>query len=171
MAKWMGEKLSQSAAVLVPNLHRDDEAEPNGYPEPAKRNGEDRPGRAPRRAAGTDGRPTGVTGRIRVLASGMLSGLLAGAVALGVAELVAGITGPQGGPVVAVGGAAIDMTPVPVKDFAIAHFGSRDKTALIAGILVLLAVFAAVIGVLALRWLAAGWPGSRYSARWASAPR
>ena len=94
-----------------------------------------------------------------MLASGVLSGLLAGAVALGVAELVAGITGPQGGPVVAVGGAAIDMTPIPVKDFAIAHFGSHDKTALITGILVLLAVFAAVIGVLALRWLAAGLAG------------
>ncbi len=100
-----------------------------------------------------------MTGRLRVLASGVLSGLLAGAVALGVAELVAGITGPQGGPVVAVGGAAIDMTPIPVKDFAIAHFGSHDKTALITGILVLLAVFAAVIGVLAVRWLAAGLAG------------
>ena len=60
---------------------------------------------------------------------------------------------------VAVGGAAIDMTPIPVKDFAIAHFGSHDKFALTSGILVLLAVFAAVIGVLAVRWLAAGLAG------------
>ncbi len=94
-----------------------------------------------------------------MLASGVLSGLLAAAVALGVAELIAGITGPQGSPVVAVGGTAIDMTPIPVKDFAIAHFGSHDKTALMAGILVLLAAFAAVIGVLALRWPAAGLAG------------
>src|SRR5262245_7918215 len=84
-------------------------------------------------------------------AAGVLVGLLAAASALGVAELVAGITGPPGGPLVAVGGAAIDLTPVPVKDFAIAHFGSRDKVALVAGILVILAVFAAVIGVLAVR--------------------
>ena len=55
------------------------------------------------------------------------------------AELIAGITGPQGSPVVAVGGAAIDMTPIPVKDFAIVHFGSHDKTVLMAGIVVLLA--------------------------------
>ena len=48
--------------------------------------------------------------------SGVISGLLAGAVALGVAELIAGLTGPAGSPVVAVGGAAIDMTPIPVKD-------------------------------------------------------
>jgi DMSO/TMAO reductase YedYZ molybdopterin-dependent catalytic subunit len=91
--------------------------------------------------------------------SGVISGLLAGAIALGVAELIAGLTGPAGSPVVAVGGAAIDMTPIPVKDFAIAHFGSHDKTALTSSILVLLAVFAAVIGVLAVRWLAAGLAG------------
>src|SRR5450631_544017 len=95
----------------------------------------------------------------RGLASGALSGLLAAAVALGVAELIAGITGPLGSPVVAVGGAAIDMTPIPVKDFAIVHFGSHDKTALISGIFVLLAIFAVVIGVLARRWLAAGLAG------------
>ena len=95
----------------------------------------------------------------RGLASGALAGLLAAAVALGVAELIAGITGPLGSPVVAVGGAAIDMTPIPVKDFAIVHFGSHDKTALISGIFVLLAIFAVVIGVLARRWLAAGLAG------------
>jgi len=120
-----------------------------------------------RSLTGTRSRPTragdgphgpwaGAAGRLRELAADVLSGLLAAAVALGVAEFVAGITGPLGSPVVAVGGAAIDMTPIPVKDFAIAHFGSHDKTALISGILVLLAVFAAVIGVLARRWLAAG---------------
>ncbi|HEY0716014.1 MAG TPA: molybdopterin-dependent oxidoreductase [Streptosporangiaceae bacterium] len=99
---------------------------------------------------------------IRALAgvlTGALCGLLAAAVALGVAELVAAITGPQGSPVVAVGNSAIDLTPIPVKDFAIVHFGSHDKTVLIIGILVLLAGFAAVIGILARRWLAAGLAG------------
>jgi DMSO/TMAO reductase YedYZ molybdopterin-dependent catalytic subunit len=91
--------------------------------------------------------------------SGALCGLLAAAVALGVAELVAAITGPQGSPVVAVGGSAIDLTPIPVKDFAIAHFGSNDKAALIAGILVLLAGFAVVTGIVARRWLAGGLAG------------
>jgi DMSO/TMAO reductase YedYZ molybdopterin-dependent catalytic subunit/uncharacterized membrane protein YhaH (DUF805 family) len=96
-----------------------------------------------------------VTGALR----GALIGLLAAAVALGVAELVAAITGPQGSPVVAVGGTAIDLTPIPVKDFAIVHFGSHDKLVLITGILVLLAAFAAVIGIVARRWLAAGLAG------------
>jgi DMSO/TMAO reductase YedYZ molybdopterin-dependent catalytic subunit len=91
--------------------------------------------------------------------SGALCGLLAAAVALGVAELVAAITGPQGSPVVAVGDSAIDLTPIPVKDFAITHFGSNDKTALIAGILVLLAGFAVVTGIVARRWLAGGLAG------------
>jgi DMSO/TMAO reductase YedYZ molybdopterin-dependent catalytic subunit len=83
------------------------------------------------------------------LATGIVTGLITAAVALGVGQLVAGITGPQGSPVVAVGGAAIDLTPPPLKNFAISTFGSNDKTALVTGILVLLAVFAAAIGVAA----------------------
>src|SRR5580693_7719032 len=85
-----------------------------------------------------------------------LVGLLTGAVALGVAELTAAVTGPNGAPVTAVGETAINLTPVPVKEFAIAHFGTHDKAALITGIVVLLAAFAVLIGVLAVRRLAYG---------------
>jgi DMSO/TMAO reductase YedYZ molybdopterin-dependent catalytic subunit len=92
-------------------------------------------------------------------AAGALAGLLAGAVALGVSELTAAATGARGAPVVAVGETTINLTPVPVKEFAITHFGTHDKEALIAGILVLLAGFAAVIGLLALRRLAFGLAG------------
>ena len=74
-------------------------------------------------------------------------GLLTAAVALGVAELAAAIIGPSSAPVIAVGETAINLTPIPVKEFAIAHFGSHDKEALVAGIVVLLAGFAALIGV------------------------
>jgi DMSO/TMAO reductase YedYZ molybdopterin-dependent catalytic subunit len=88
---------------------------------------------------------------VRRALAGAVSGLLAAAAALGVAQLVAGITGPLGSPVVAVGEVAINLTPVPVKDFVIAHAGSHDKQVLVAGILVVLAGFAAVVGVLALR--------------------
>jgi DMSO/TMAO reductase YedYZ molybdopterin-dependent catalytic subunit len=90
---------------------------------------------------------------------GAAAGLLAGGVALGVAELTAAATGPLGAPVVAVGEAAINLTPVPVKEFAIAHFGTHDKQALVAGILVLLAAFAVVTGVLAVRRLGFGLAG------------
>ena len=93
------------------------------------------------------------------LMAGALAGVLTGAVALGVAELTAAITGPRGAPVIAVGEIAINLTPVPVKDFAIAHFGSHDKEALISGIVVLLVAFAALIGVLAVRRMAYGLAG------------
>jgi len=92
-------------------------------------------------------------------AAGALAGLLAGAVALGVSELTAVATGALGAPVVAVGETAINLTPTPVKEFAITHFGTHDKEALIIGILVMLAAFAAVIGLLALRRLAFGLAG------------
>ena len=83
--------------------------------------------------------------------TGAAAGLLAAAMALGAAQLVAGITGPGGVPVIAVGSAAIDLTPVPVKDFAIQHFGRDDKLVLLSGIVVVLAVFAAVTGIMAMR--------------------
>ena len=91
-----------------------------------------------------------------VMKTSGLAGLLTGAVALGIAELTAAVTGPNGAPVTAVGETAINLTPVPVKEFAIAHFGTHDKAALITGIVVLLAAFAVLIGVLAVRRLAYG---------------
>jgi DMSO/TMAO reductase YedYZ molybdopterin-dependent catalytic subunit len=92
-------------------------------------------------------------------AMGSLVGLLAAAAALGVAELMAGLTGTAGEPVIAVGGAAIDLTPVPVKDFAIQHFGSHDKAVLLTGIYVVLALFAMVTGILARRRIGYGLAG------------
>ena len=94
----------------------------------------------------------------RVLA-GALAGLLTAAVALGVAELAAAITGPQGAPVNAVGETAINLTPIPVKEFAITHFGSHDKEALVLGILVQLLAFAVVIGIAAVRRMSWGMAG------------
>ncbi len=89
----------------------------------------------------------------------MLTGLITAIVAVAVGYLVAGITSPQASPVVAVGSAAIDLTPPALKNFAISEFGSDDKTALLIGIAVLLAVFAAAIGVAAMRRLAYGLAG------------
>src|SRR6516225_6021915 len=88
--------------------------------------------------------------------AGALAGLLAAAVAMGIAQLVAGLTVPQGSPAYAVGQAAIDLAPPAVKDFAISTFGANDKNALLIGILVVLAAFAVVIGMLAVRRLTIG---------------
>src|SRR3954447_5935405 len=80
-----------------------------------------------------------------------LAGLLAAAVALGVGELAAGLLGPSSSPVVAVGSAVIALTPESVKQFAISVFGQHDKLALVSGTLVLVALFACLIGVVGLR--------------------
>ena len=84
-------------------------------------------------------------------ALGALAGLLAAAVALGFAELTAALVGPASSPVIAVGDAVITLTPEPVKEFAIRTFGENDKIVLVAGTLVIIAVYALVLGLVALR--------------------
>src|SRR6516165_2620580 len=90
---------------------------------------------------------------------GAVAGLLTAATALGVGQLVAGLTGANGSPVVAVGQLQIDFTPPWLKNFAITEFGPDDKLVLVGGILVVLAIFAALIGVAATRRLAYGMAG------------
>ncbi|MFF8866050.1 molybdopterin-dependent oxidoreductase [Streptomyces sp. NPDC015139] len=106
-----------------------------------------------------DQRTRPVPPRLALGALGALSGVLAGCAALAVAELAAAAVRPQAGPVVAVGGAAIDATPAPVKDWAIRHFGTDDKLVLQLGILAVLAVLALGLGVLATRFRRAGAAG------------
>jgi DMSO/TMAO reductase YedYZ molybdopterin-dependent catalytic subunit len=95
---------------------------------------------------------------LRALA-GAAVGVLAAAVAIGAAQFASGLGVPQSSPVLAVGQAAIDLAPPQVKDFAISAFGSNDKTALLGGILVVLALYAAVVGTVAVRRLAVGLAG------------
>lgn len=85
----------------------------------------------------------------RLLAA--LSGILAAATTLAVAQLIAVLVSPQAAPLIAVGGAFIDATPPPLKDFAIATFGTNDKLALLISMSVVIAGVAAVAGVLARR--------------------
>lgn len=82
---------------------------------------------------------------------GAVAGLLSAAVALGVAELVAALLGGTGSPVLSVGGAFVDATPRWLKEFAIDAFGTNDKTVLLIGIGVTIAIVAALIGILAQR--------------------
>ncbi|MFI2765782.1 molybdopterin-dependent oxidoreductase [Streptomyces echinatus] len=93
------------------------------------------------------------------LALGALSGVLAGFASLAVAELVAAAVRPQSSPVIAVGGASIDATPAPVKEWAIRHFGTNDKLVLQLGILAVLAVLALALGALAVRFRRVGAAG------------
>ncbi|MFJ6389356.1 sulfite oxidase [Streptomyces sp. NPDC091972] len=99
--------------------------------------------------------PRGHSSPLRLL-PGALSGVLAGCAALAVAEAVAGGVRPQSGPVVAVGGAAIDRTPAAVKDWAVRQFGTDDKLVLRLGILAVLALLALALGITALRFRRTG---------------
>jgi DMSO/TMAO reductase YedYZ molybdopterin-dependent catalytic subunit len=76
-----------------------------------------------------------------------IAGIIAAAVALGVAELIAIMTGAQSAPLIAVGGVVVDSVPEPVKAFAISLFGVYDKIALLVGTTLVLAGFAALIGI------------------------
>ncbi|MGY1673624.1 molybdopterin-dependent oxidoreductase [Geodermatophilus sp. SYSU D00710] len=114
--------------------------------------------RAPAPAAGPHGAPAPAgRGPRRLLAA--LAGLLAAAVALGAAELVAGLVGPGSSPVVAVGDAVITLAPEPVKRFAVTTFGEHDKVALVVGTLVVVALWALLVGRVSLRSRRAGVAG------------
>ncbi|MGI8532847.1 MAG: molybdopterin-dependent oxidoreductase [Geodermatophilaceae bacterium] len=85
-----------------------------------------------------------------------LAGLLALAAGLGVGELLGAVFGPDSGPVLAVGAAAVRLSPRSTTEFAITQFGSNDKQALLLGILVVLALIGLGLGLLTLRRPLAG---------------
>ncbi|MFJ7244393.1 molybdopterin-dependent oxidoreductase [Kitasatospora sp. NPDC098652] len=91
--------------------------------------------------------------RERLLRAGAeaATGWAAAAAALGAGELVAALTGPDTAPVIAVGSAAIDLTPTPLKEYAIRTFGTDDKPVLLGGIYLTMALLAALAGLLAAR--------------------
>ncbi|ART71195.1 oxidoreductase [Mycobacterium dioxanotrophicus] len=73
-----------------------------------------------------------------------LAGVAAAAVALGVTGLLAALFGPASDARTAVGSAVIDLTPGPVREWAIATFGTADKPMLTVAVLVVIATIAAV---------------------------
>jgi DMSO/TMAO reductase YedYZ molybdopterin-dependent catalytic subunit len=97
-----------------------------------------------------------VTVDYRLRARGALAGLLAAGVGVCVGFLVAGVTGSVGNPVVAVAEGMIDLSPPPLKDFAIREFGTNDKLVLQIGVLVVLALLGALIGMAAMRHINRG---------------
>ncbi|HEY5400192.1 MAG TPA: molybdopterin-dependent oxidoreductase [Trebonia sp.] len=90
---------------------------------------------------------------------GALCGLLAAALAMGIAQLIAGFTVPAASPVIDVGSVAINHTPLPVKVWATSTFGTNDKTVLLAGVFVVVFLYAMFVGVLAARRLSLGYAG------------
>src|SRR5674476_945967 len=79
-----------------------------------------------------------------------LDGVLATGAGLGAGHLVA-LLAPASSPVVAVATRAIDLTPGPVKDWAVSTFGTADKAVLVVGAIAVTLGLGALVGLVALR--------------------
>jgi len=77
----------------------------------------------------------------------MGAGVAAAAVALGVTQLVSAFVSPASDARTAVGSAVVNLTPGPVKEWAIQTFGTNDKLFLSTSMLVVIAVLAAVAAI------------------------
>lgn len=83
-------------------------------------------------------------------------GVLATLVGVGLAHLAAALTDPAASPVLAVGSTVIDLTPTPMKEWAIRQFGDADKAILVGSVMAGVLLLAAVAGLVARRRLAVG---------------
>ncbi|MQA97678.1 MAG: molybdopterin-dependent oxidoreductase [Streptosporangiales bacterium] len=90
---------------------------------------------------------------------GAFNGFATLAAGLGVALLAAAVVRPSAFPLLAVADSVVDMTPEPVKQWAIRTFGESDKLVLIIGVIVVLTAASLALGRLAL--------GRLTVARWA----
>ena len=90
--------------------------------------------------------------------------MLAAIVGIAAGHLVAALIDPASSPVLAIGSTVIDLTPTPVKEWAVAQFGTADKPILVGSVLAGAILLAAIGGVLARRRFALGagcsWPWS-----------
>ncbi|MDN4160938.1 molybdopterin-dependent oxidoreductase [Nocardioides abyssi] len=90
----------------------------------------------------------------RLLAA--LTGVLATLAGVAAGHLVASLLEPATSPVLAVGSQVIDLTPTPVKEWAISQFGDRDKPILVGSVLVGVVLLSALAGLLARKRFAYG---------------
>ena len=86
--------------------------------------------------------------RARALWRPAAAGLAAALAGLGLAELTAAWIAPGASPVLTVGALVIDIVPPGVKELVIGLFGTADKFVLIVTIVLVLAVVAALAGIL-----------------------
>ncbi len=82
---------------------------------------------------------------------GAVLGVVSAWAGLAAAELLSGIVTAWRSPVLSVGDRVVDGAPRWLKTWAIDTFGTADKTVLLGGVAVLLTVFAALVGVIAVR--------------------
>lgn len=84
-------------------------------------------------------------------ATATAAGLAAAGAGLGGAELVAAAVRPEAAPVVAVAAAVVDATPTPIKELAVATFGTYDKPLLLGGVVTVLVGIAVLTAIAAWR--------------------
>jgi DMSO/TMAO reductase YedYZ molybdopterin-dependent catalytic subunit len=83
--------------------------------------------------------------------AGALVGILTAGVGLAVGQLVSIFVAGESSPVLAVGQSVVMLSPEWLKSFAIRHFGSHDKLVLITGVVIVLIVLSAILGIVAMR--------------------
>jgi DMSO/TMAO reductase YedYZ molybdopterin-dependent catalytic subunit len=81
----------------------------------------------------------------------MIAGVAAASVSLGVAQLVSIPLGARADARAAIGSVVVDLTPGPIKEWAIQTLGSLDKLFLAIAVLVVIATIAALAGSLETR--------------------
>lgn len=84
------------------------------------------------------------------------AGLLATAAGIAFGHLAAALVDPAASPVLAVGSTVIDLTPTPVKEWAVRELGNADKPVLLASVAIGTLALAGGAGVLARRSFALG---------------
>ena len=84
-----------------------------------------------------------------------LNGVLATGAGMGAGHFVS-LLAPASSPVVAVASRAIDLTPGPVKDWAVSTFGTADKAVLVVGAIAVTLGLGALVGLVARRSTLAG---------------
>ncbi|WOP18675.1 molybdopterin-dependent oxidoreductase [Raineyella sp. LH-20] len=82
-----------------------------------------------------------------------LVGVTSAGLGIAAGHLVAALTSPAASPLVALGGAVIDLTPTAAREFAIRTFGSADKVMLTVVIALVAAALTGAAGVLGRRSL------------------
>lgn len=95
--------------------------------------------------------PTWTSRRTSASAAAALAGTTAALLGAAAGHLVAAFVDPAASPVLAVGSTVIDLTPTPVKEWAVARLGTADKPVLVGSVLVVTLLLAATAGLVARR--------------------
>jgi DMSO/TMAO reductase YedYZ molybdopterin-dependent catalytic subunit len=95
--------------------------------------------------------PARTSARGDAVVAGIGAGVGAGALGLGIAQALAAVFRASPTPLIALGDRFIDLTPRPLKEWAVAQFGTADKTVLLGNMLVVTALLLALVGIAAKR--------------------